>query len=119
MPARSCLRPSGAGQAAGLTGSAAARGRVVPGVRTCARPIWFPAARRRVYVGRDDGPAGDVAVATLGERGSSAGIEVGPLSPMLGDHNEDLGLVGSERMRAALRPQLVAADDGRFLMASR
>ena len=81
--------------------------------------ILFPAALRRLYVVRDDDPAGDVAVATLSERGSSAGIEVVPLSPMLGDHNEDLRLVGSERMRAALRPQLVPADVGRFLMASR
>src|SRR3546814_10165476 len=56
--------------------------------------ILFPAALRRLYVVRDDDPAGDVAVATLSERGSSAGIEVVPLSPMLGDHNEDLRLVG-------------------------
>ena len=81
--------------------------------------ILFPAALRRLYVVRDDDPAGDVAVTTLSERASSAGIEVVPLSPMLGDHNKDLRLVGPERMRAALRPQLVPADVGRFLMPSR
>src|SRR3546814_466878 len=80
--------------------------------------ILFPAAPRRLYVVRDDDPAGDVAVATLSERGSSAGIEVVPLSPMLGANNEDLRLVGSERLRAALRPQPVAADAGPFLLAS-
>lgn len=81
--------------------------------------ILFPAVLRRLYVVRDDDPAGDVAVKTLSERASSDGIEVVPLSPMLGDHNEDLRLVGPVRMRAALRPQLVPADVGRFLMASR
>lgn len=81
--------------------------------------ILFPAALRRLYVVRDDDPAGDVAVATLSERASSVGIEVVPLSPVLGDHNEDLRLIGPERMRAALRPQLVPADVGRFLMPSR
>ena len=81
--------------------------------------ILFPAALRRLYVVRDDDPAGDVAVATLRERGSSAGIEVVPLSPMLGDHNEDLRLAGPERMRAGLRPQLVPGDVGRFLMPFR
>src|SRR3546814_8354552 len=77
------------------------------------------ASLRHLYVVRDDDPAGDVAVATLSQRASSAGIEVVPLPPMLGDHNEDLRLLGAERMRAALRPQLVPADVGRFLMASR
>ncbi|HEY9579491.1 MAG TPA: toprim domain-containing protein [Rhizorhapis sp.] len=81
--------------------------------------ILFPAALRRLYVVRDNDPAGDVALTTLSERASSAGIEVVPLSPMLGDHNDDLRLVGPERMRAALRPQLVPADVGRFLIPSR
>src|SRR3546814_6528385 len=81
--------------------------------------ILFPAALRRLYVVRDNDPAGAVALTTLSERASSAGIEVVPLSPMLGDHNDDLRLVGPERMRAALRPQLVPADVGRFLIPSR
>ena len=38
-----------------------------------------------------------------------------PLSPMLGDFNEDLRLVGAERMAAALAGQLVPEDAGRFL----
>src|SRR3546814_3267927 len=67
--------------------------------------ILFPAALRRLYVVRDNDPAGDVALTTLSERASSAGIEVVPLSPMLGDHNDELRLVGPERMRAALRPR--------------
>ncbi|MBS0504840.1 MAG: toprim domain-containing protein [Proteobacteria bacterium] len=77
--------------------------------------ILFPPALRRLYVGRDDDPAGSVAVAKLTERASGAGIEVVPLSPMLGDFNEDLRLVGPERMAGALAAQLVAEDAGRFL----
>lgn len=77
--------------------------------------ILFPSALRRLYVARDDDPAGDVALAKLTERGSAAGIEVVPLSPMLGDFNEDLRLLGPERMRAALALQLVPEDVSRFL----
>ena len=77
--------------------------------------ILFPPALRRLYVARDDDPAGDVALAKLTERGSAAGIEVVPLSPMLGDFNEDLRLLGPERMRAALALQLVPEDVSRFL----
>src|SRR3546814_4345123 len=64
--------------------------------------ILFPAALRRLYVVRDNDPAGDVALTTLSERASSAGIEVVALSPMLGAPNEVLGLVGRQRERAAL-----------------
>lgn len=77
--------------------------------------VLFPPALRRLYVGRDDDPAGDAALARLTERASGAGIEVVPLSPMLGDFNEDLRLVGAERMAAALAGQLVPEDAGRFL----
>lgn len=77
--------------------------------------ILFPPALRRLYVGRDDDPAGDAAVTRLTERALGAGIEVVPLSPMLGDFNEDLRLVEAERMRRALAAQLVPEDAGRFL----
>ncbi|OJU10178.1 MAG: DNA primase [Caulobacterales bacterium 68-7] len=77
--------------------------------------ILFPPALRRLYVARDDDPAGDAALAKLTERASSAAIEVVPLSPMLGDFNEDLRLMGPERMRAALVAQFVPEDVSRFL----
>mgnify|MGYP000036951100 FL=1 len=77
--------------------------------------IPFPPALRRLYVARDDDPAGDAALARLTERASSAAVEVVPLSPMLGDFNEDLRLMGPERMRAALVAQFVPEDVSRFL----
>lgn len=80
--------------------------------------ILFPAGLKRLYVARDDDPAGDAAVATLTERAEAAGIEIVPLSPQLGDFNDDLRLLGIDRLRAAVRVQLIPADVGRFLAAS-
>lgn len=81
--------------------------------------ILFPPALRRLYVARDDDPAGNAAMATLAQRAMAAGIEVAPLSPALGDFNEDLRLIGAKRLRAALRVQLVRGDVERFLVAPR
>ena len=81
--------------------------------------ILFPPALRRLYVARDDDPAGDAALATLTERAAAAAIEVVPLSPMLGDFNDDLRLIGPERMGASLAAQLVTEDANRFLTISR
>ena len=77
--------------------------------------ILFPPALRRLYVARDDDPSGDAALAKLAERASPVGIEVVPLSPILGDFNEDLRLIGTTQMREALAAQLVPEDVGRFL----
>ena len=80
--------------------------------------ILFPPALRRLYVARDDDPAGDAALATLMERASAAAIEVVPLLPLLGDFNDDLRLIGPERMCASLAAQLVPEDANRFLTIS-
>ena len=48
-------------------------------------------------------------------KAASGAVEVVPLSPMLGDFNEDLRLMGPERMRAALVAQFVPEDVSRFL----
>jgi hypothetical protein len=77
--------------------------------------IVFPAALRRLYVAHDDDAAGRGALATLTERGLAAGIEVAPLSPLLGDANDDLRIAGVERMRESIAGQLGAADRERFL----
>ena len=53
------------------------------------------------------------------ERAAAAAIEVVPLSPMLGDFNDDLRLIGPERMGASLAAQLVTEDANRFLTISR
>ncbi|ABF54356.1 toprim domain-containing protein [Sphingopyxis alaskensis] len=78
--------------------------------------ILFPAMLRRLYVARDDDPAGAGALKTLTERAIPAGIEVVPLEPRLGDFNDDLTTFGRERLTQRLRDQLRTEDAERFLM---
>jgi hypothetical protein len=80
--------------------------------------ILFPPTLRRLYVARDDDPAGDVAHDTLRDRAHEAGIDVIPLSPGLGDFNDDLRLVGLDTIRAAVRVQLLAQDVARFRLVA-
>jgi hypothetical protein len=56
--------------------------------------ILFPDTLRRLYIARDIDPAGDRAMATLTARAEAAGIETIPLSPRLGDFNDDLVAFG-------------------------
>jgi hypothetical protein len=77
--------------------------------------LLFRVTLRRLYVVRDNDPAGDFAVATLTERARAAGIEALALSPTLGDFNEDLRRFGVDHLRAALCPQLAPEDVARFL----
>lgn len=77
--------------------------------------ILFPAALRRLYIVRDDDPAGDGAVAVLFDRAQSAGIEAMVLSPQCGDFNEDLRNFDINALRAALRIQIAQEDIARFL----
>jgi phage/plasmid primase-like uncharacterized protein len=79
--------------------------------------LLFPPTLRRLYIARDDDPAGGVAMATLTERARRAGIEALGLSPMVGDFNEDLRHLGVDDLRSALRVQL-APDDVPRLMGS-
>lgn len=72
--------------------------------------IAFPAALRRLYVARDDDPAGMIALATLRERASERGIEVRPLEPQHGDFNGDLQTLGRSALAASVRRQLVSVD---------
>lgn len=77
--------------------------------------ILFPLDLRRLYVTRDNDPAGDAAMATLTERAEAVGIEAVTLSPTLGDFNEDLRHLGIDALRAALRVQLAPQDVARFM----
>lgn len=79
--------------------------------------ILLPAGLRRLYVARDDDPAGTGALATLTERAISVGIEVVPLEPRFDDFNSDLRAFGRKRLAASVRGQLRADDADRFLMA--
>lgn len=77
--------------------------------------IRFPAPLRRLYVARDDDPAGATALSTLTARAMSAGIEVVPLEPRLDDFNSDLTTFGRARLAKSLSRQLRADDAGHFL----
>lgn len=77
--------------------------------------ILFPTTLRRLYIIRDNDPAGDAARDSLTERVQAAGIEAITLSPILGDFNEDLLAFGTSALRANLRVQLAADDVARFM----
>jgi Toprim domain len=80
--------------------------------------ILFPAALRRLYVVRDNDPAGDCAMNRLMDRARMAAIEALALSPQCGDFNEDLRNFDINALRAALRIQLAPEDVVRFLSTS-
>lgn len=75
----------------------------------------FPDALRRLYIIRDNDPAGDWARDSLIARASTAGIEAIVLSPVLGDFNEDLCEHGIDALRSTIRGQLAPQDVARFL----
>jgi hypothetical protein len=77
--------------------------------------ILFPLTLRRLYIARDNDPAGDSAVANLIDRSREAGIEAITLSPRLDDFNEDLRAAGIDALRAAIRVQIVPEDVVRFM----
>lgn len=79
--------------------------------------ILFPQTLRRLYIVRDDDPAGDGARDSLIQRATAVGIEAIVLSPTLGDFNEDLRLIGLVSLRANVRVQLVPEDVARFTAA--
>ena len=77
--------------------------------------ILFPPHLRRLYIVRDNDPAGDGARDGLADRAHEAGIEAITLSPMLGDFNDDLVSLGLEALRAGIRVQVAPEDVGRFM----
>lgn len=76
----------------------------------------FPTSLRRLYIVRDNDPAGNGARDSLIERANAAGIEAIALSPKLGDFNEDLRHLGIDALRANIRVQLAPQDVARFMM---
>ena len=61
--------------------------------------LELPAGLRRLYLARDDDPAGHRAVETLADRARAAGVEALTLVPALNDFNEDLRRLGAEVLR--------------------
>lgn len=78
--------------------------------------IAFPRELQRLYVARDDDPAGAHAVAKLAERTNAADIAMIVLEPHCDDFNADLRLLGLDRLRAHLARQLVPEDRARCLL---
>ncbi len=77
--------------------------------------LQFPDTLRRLYIARDDDPAGDCAMTILIDRAREAGVEAITLSPKLGDFNEDLLTLGTDTLREALRIQIAPQDVARFM----
>jgi hypothetical protein len=77
--------------------------------------LLLPPTLRRLYIACDADAAGVGAATTLTSRAEEAGVEVFPLSPRLGDFNEDLRTLGPDELRAAMRVQLLPEDVARFL----
>jgi hypothetical protein len=77
--------------------------------------ILFPPTLRRLYIVRDHDAAGDGARDRLIQRAGEAGIEAVVLDPVLGDFNDDLRLLGVDRLRATAKAQLAAEDARRYL----
>lgn len=77
--------------------------------------VQFPDTLRRLYILRDDDPAGDGARDSLIQRANAAGIEAIVISPQLGDFNEDLRTLGIDALRSQTRMQIGPQDVARFM----
>jgi len=77
--------------------------------------IQLPLKLRRLYVARDQDPAGHNAAKRLVARAQAAEIEAVVLSPRLGDFNDDLRAMGAEELRASICEQLHPEDRARFV----
>ena len=73
----------------------------------------FPPHLRRLYIVRDNDPAGNSARDSLVDRAIEAGIEAITLSPMLGDFNDDLAARSLDALRAQVRVQIAPEDVSR------
>lgn len=77
--------------------------------------VLFPPTLHRLYIIRDNDPAGDAARDKLIGRADEAGIEAIVLSPVMEDFNEDLQYRGLAFLRATIADQLLRRDRERFL----
>lgn len=77
--------------------------------------VTLPATLRRLYLVRDDDPAGRHAVETLATRAQSSGVDTLMLETRLGDLNDDLRNFGPIALAAALRVQFAPEDVARFM----
>jgi len=80
--------------------------------------LLLPSTLRRLYIARDNDPAGRRAAETLSDRAQAGGVEALTLTPTLDDFNDDL-LLGTHALAATVRVQLAPEDVARFWMAER
>lgn len=76
--------------------------------------LELPPTLRRLYLARDDDPAGRHVTKMLADRATKVGIETLPLDSVLGDFNEDLRRISREDFASAVRVQLAPEDAERF-----
>ena len=76
--------------------------------------LELPASLQRLYVVRDDDPAGRRAAETLTVRALADGFDLVVLAPMLNDLDEDLLVQGAERTRERVLGQLAPEDRDRL-----
>lgn len=76
--------------------------------------LALPATLRRLYIAVDDDPAGRAATEQLRARAEARAIAVVPLTPQLGDLNDDLLQLTPARFAHRLRAQLTSEDWMRF-----
>ena len=76
--------------------------------------LLLPSTLRRLYIARDNDPAGQRAADLLAVRAQRGGIEALVLAPTLGDFNDDLRQLGPDALAAAFRVQIVPEDVDRF-----
>lgn len=73
---------------------------------------------RRLYLARDNDPAGRGAVETLGSRARAIGIEAPAISAIDGDFNDDLRRLGRDALANHVRGQLDPEDAARLVCAT-
>src|SRR3546814_17599471 len=71
--------------------------------------LLFPAGLRRLYVAREDAPAGRAACAALTDRAWPPGISVHPLEPRRSDPPPDIHPLAPARPADNMRPQSTPA----------
>ncbi len=72
--------------------------------------LELAAGLRRLYIARDNDPAGRRAAGTLADRARGAGVEALTLVPALDDFNGDLRRLGVEVLSGRLHTQLALTD---------
>jgi hypothetical protein len=77
--------------------------------------LQVPASLRRLYIARDNDPAGRNVATTLADRAQETHIETLMLDAKLGDFNDDLRQIGREAMQAEVRVQLAPEDAELFI----